>query len=121
MFGASGTTMGAVPKTADRFRARAPVVPPRKEHRQGDHTRPQGGERFGYREQCQVPFTDNYRLGNQLPVSDAFRTVRMMQATKRFTQAAATYQPRSTEEYIFPGTDSSIPRILDTGTQDDYV
>jgi hypothetical protein len=44
-----------------------------------------------------------------------------MQATKRFTQAAATQQPRSTEEYIFPGTDGSMPRIPDTETQDDYV
>jgi hypothetical protein len=120
-FGASGTSMGAVPKAADRFRARAPVVPPRQEHRQGDHTRPQGGERFGYREQRQVPVTDNYGLGNQLPDSDAFRTGRLMQATRRFTKAAATNQPQSTEEYIFPGTDGSMPRIPDTRTQDDYV
>jgi hypothetical protein len=44
-----------------------------------------------------------------------------MQATKRFTQAAATQQPRSIEEYIFPGTDGSMPRIPDTRTQHDYV
>jgi hypothetical protein len=113
--------MGTVPKTADMFRARAPVVPPRQEHRQGDHTQPQWGECFGYREQRQGPVTDDYGLGNQLSVSDAFRTGRLMQATKRFTQAAATYQLQSTEEYIFPGTDGSMPRIPDTRTQDDYV
>jgi hypothetical protein len=120
-FGASGTSMGAVPKAAARFRARAPVVPPRPEHCEGDHTRPQGGERFGYREQRQVPVTDDYGLGNRLPVFDAFRTGRLMQATKRFTQAAATNQPRSTEDYIFPGTDGSMPRMPDTRTQEDYV
>jgi hypothetical protein len=58
-FGASGTSMGAVPKAADRFRAKATVIPPRQEYRQGDQTRPQGGERFGYREQRQVPVTDD--------------------------------------------------------------
>jgi hypothetical protein len=44
-----------------------------------------------------------------------------MQATKHFTQAAATQQPRSTEEYIFSGTDGSMPRMPDTRTQQDYV
>jgi hypothetical protein len=120
-FGTSGTSMGAVPKAADRFRDKALVLPPRLEHRQGDYTRPQGGERFGYREQRQVPVTDDYGLGNQLPVSDAFRTGRLMQATKRFTRAAATNQPRSTDKYIFPVTDGLIPIIPDTRTQDDYV
>jgi hypothetical protein len=91
-FGASGTTMGAVPKAADRFRAKTAVMPPRQEHCQGDQTRPPGGERFGYREQRQVPATDDYGLGNRLPVTDAFWTGRLMQATKRFTQAAATQQ-----------------------------
>jgi hypothetical protein len=113
--------MGAVPKAADRFRARATVIPPGQEYRQGDQTRPQGGERFGYREQRQIPVTDSYGLGNQLPVSDAFRAGRLMQATRRFTQAAATEQPRSTEEYIFQGTDGSMPRMPDTRTQQDYV
>jgi hypothetical protein len=113
--------MGAVPKAADRFRARAPVLQPRPEHRQGDHTRPHRGERFGYREQRQVMVIDDYGLGNQLPVSNAFRTGRLMPATKRFTQVAATNQPRSTDKYIFPGTDGSMPRIPDTRTQDDYV
>jgi hypothetical protein len=56
-FGASGTSMEAVPKAADRFRAKAAVIPPRQEYRQGDETRPQGGERFGYREQKQVRTT----------------------------------------------------------------
>jgi hypothetical protein len=96
-------------------------MPPRQEHRQGDQTRPPGGERFGYREQRQVPVTDDYGLRNRLLVTDAFRTGRLMQATKRFTQAAATQQPRSTEEYIFPGTDGSMPRMPDTRTQQDYV
>jgi hypothetical protein len=59
MFSASVTSTGAVPKAADRFRAKAVVIPPRQEYRQGDQTRPQGGERFGYREQRQVPVTDN--------------------------------------------------------------
>jgi hypothetical protein len=31
-----------------------------------------------------VPVTDDYGLGNQLPVSDAFRAGRLMQATRRF-------------------------------------
>jgi hypothetical protein len=92
-FGASGTHMGAVPKAADRFRAKTAVIPPRQEYRQGDQTRPQGGERFGYREQRQVPVINDYGLGNLLPVTDTFRTGRLMQATKRFTQAAATQQP----------------------------
>jgi hypothetical protein len=114
-FGASGTSMGTVPKAADRFRARAPVVPPRPEHRQGDHTRPQGGERFCYKDQCQVQVTDNYGLGNQLPVSNTFRTGRLMQATKRFTQPTSTNHPRSTDNYIFPGTDGSMPRMPGSG------
>jgi hypothetical protein len=95
--GASGTSMGAVPKAAERFRARTVVMPPRQEHRQGDQTRLPGGERFGYREQRQVPVTDVYGLGNRLPVTDAFRAGRLMQATKRFTQVAAIQQPRSTK------------------------
>jgi hypothetical protein len=32
--------MGAVPKAADRFRAKIAVIPPQQEHRQGDQTRP---------------------------------------------------------------------------------
>jgi hypothetical protein len=113
--------MGAVPKAADRFRAKAAVIPPRQEYRQGDQTRPQGGEHFGYREQRQVPVTDNYRLGNRLPVSNALRAGRLMQATRCFTQTAATQQQRSTGDYIFPGTEGSIPRMPDTRTQQDYV
>jgi hypothetical protein len=65
--------------------------------------------------------TGNYGLGNQLPVSDAFKTGRLMQATKRFTQTATTNQPRSTDDCIFPGTDGSMPRMPDTRTQEDYV
>jgi hypothetical protein len=80
-FGASGTTMGAVPKAADRFRAKTAVMPPRQEHRQGDQTRPPGGERFGYREQRHVPVTDNYGLGNRLPITDAFWTGRLADAS----------------------------------------
>jgi hypothetical protein len=113
--------MGAVPKAADMFRAKTAVIPPRQEYRQGDQTRPPRGEPFGYREQRQVPVTDDYGLGNRLPVTDAFRSGRLMQATKRFTQAAATQQLRSTEEYIFPGTDGSMPRMPDTRTQQDLV
>jgi hypothetical protein len=74
--------MGAVPKADDRFRAKAPVVPPQAEHFQGDRTQPQGGECFSYRDHRQVLVTDNYGLGNQLPVSNAFRTGWLMQATK---------------------------------------
>jgi hypothetical protein len=44
-----------------------------------------------------------------------------MQATKRFTQAPTTHQPRSTDEYIFPGTDGAMPRMPETRTQQDYV
>jgi hypothetical protein len=91
--------MGAVHKAADRFRAKTTVIPPTQEYCQGDQTRPQGGERFGYREQRQVHVTNDYGLGKQLPVSDAFRAGRLMEATRRFTQTATTQQPRSTEEY----------------------
>jgi hypothetical protein len=97
------------------------LLPPRQEYRQGDQTRPPGGEPFGYRKQQQVSVTDDYGLGNRLPVTDAFRSGQLMQATKRFTQAAATQQPRSTEEYILPGTDGSMPRMPDTRTQQDLV
>ena len=44
-----------------------------------------------------------------------------MQATKRFTQASTTQQKRSTDEYIFPGTDGAMPRMPETRTQQDYV
>jgi hypothetical protein len=44
-----------------------------------------------------------------------------MQATKRFSQAATTQQPRSTDKYIFPGTDGAMPRMPETRTQQDYV
>jgi hypothetical protein len=51
--------MGAVHKAADRFRAKTTVIPPTQEYCQGDQTRPQGGERFGYREQRQVHTNGN--------------------------------------------------------------
>jgi hypothetical protein len=35
-YGTSGTSMGAVPKAADKFRAKATVRPPRQEYRQED-------------------------------------------------------------------------------------
>jgi hypothetical protein len=44
-----------------------------------------------------------------------------MQATRRFTQAPTTNQPRSPDEYIFPGTDGAMPRMQETRTQQDYV
>jgi hypothetical protein len=85
-FGASGTSLGAAPKAADRFRAKTAVIPLRQEHRQGSQTRPPGGERFAYREQRQVLASNDYGLGQQLPVTDAFRQGRLMQAIRRFTQ-----------------------------------
>jgi hypothetical protein len=44
-----------------------------------------------------------------------------MQATRRFTQAPTTHQPRSTDEYIFPGTGGAMPRMPETRTQQDYI
>jgi hypothetical protein len=44
-----------------------------------------------------------------------------MQAMKHFTQPTSTNQPCSTDDYIFPGTDSSMPSMPDTRIPEDYV
>jgi hypothetical protein len=65
--------------------------------------------------------SNDYGLGHQLPVTDDFRQGRLMEATRRFTQQLPTTQQRSTDEYIFPGTDGAMPRPQETRTRHDYV